>query len=476
MPALFSAIPVPGAGGVGASLNVAGMGPLKAFVVQEAGQGVSLLQASLDGVGWFDLADGRLDAANGHPLPILVYGCVQFVRVNRERGAGAPPVIGVGADGLAGNAFGSLAVPQTGTGILTDSSGWGICKTFAVEGRLQQGAIFVEGSQDDVAWNTLAHFPGPFDTGTLTAVTVRAFYKSVRVRRTAFTQGDNPGVQFGQGPESAAGLPVFGPAGANSVAVPPTASAPGQRATAYGDGAQAVPDDSVAVGWTAIVQAGSDASMAIGGGAFIGAGNQATVAIGNGANSGPGNNASTILGVNAYSASPGSVSIGNNAAVNPGGDDSVAVGRNVAVGALRAVALGQGVTVNADDSVGIGGTVGGGSNNSVVIGRGASSSGGNPDCVIIGSGAIPNGPQAIGLGRNCNPNANEFRAGDATAPINDVRFIGVGGNQTLRAQNTPGAGATGIECYADVGAGPVPKGILAAVAPPGGSFILYVNP
>lgn len=142
-----------------------------------------------------------------------------------------------------------------------------------------------------------------------------------------------------------------------------------------------------------------------------------------------------------------------------------------------------GGAASGSEQFGLGAVAGSGlgnfSNTAVGAGALAGSSPGSTSCIAVGPNAVSDGPTgAIAIGDSALAGANQCRVGSSTgAPINDFGVVGAAPNPTFRAHRMPGGPSeTGLETWADVGAGPVFKLIRADIVPPAGSFLLYVVP
>jgi hypothetical protein len=171
-----------------------------------------------------------------------------------------------------------------------------------------------------------------------------------------------------------------------------------------------------------------------------------------------------------------SVVVGRNAAVGAGGSTATLVGHgaNSAAANLNPTAVGHGANTTGDDAVAVG-QAASANLSSVAVGNAALA--GVSGDVAIGAGSIATGPSAIAIGTGASAVANQARMGSAANDVTDFAVIGAATN-TFRAHNSPALGFTGLETFADIGAGAAAKSIevsQVAGAVPAGAFVLFVT-
>jgi hypothetical protein len=216
MPNQYADLDVPTADGAGAVFAASPLAPIKSLIVVpgEPPNGVSLIEAGVDGVNFFGVPNGRVDSQALRPYTLQLDAVVQFMRIRRYQvvAPGTTPQIGLGApNASAPNTFATLDVPATpGLGAPLDVSQSGNVKTFCNGGRMSVGGLVVEASQDGVNFDSIGMFSAPWDPSTLTHFTVRGAYQFVRVRRLLVQTGDTPSLSCGLGEDASVGAGVGG--------------------------------------------------------------------------------------------------------------------------------------------------------------------------------------------------------------------------------------------------------------------------
>lgn len=188
-------LPVPAANGVGAWVDVSQLGPEKTITVDGGPfsgilyvEGTNDAQASAASIenkvrtsSDLFMASQVLPFTTPTPVPVVIAGVYQFMRVRREQtglGAGTPTVR-IGAEVDTFNIFAAMNVPPSGSvGTPTDLTLGGAYNTFTVVGPVQQ-RVTIEVSEDGTNF-------GPalvFDSGSGTSQTFFGTIKAARVRR-----------------------------------------------------------------------------------------------------------------------------------------------------------------------------------------------------------------------------------------------------------------------------------------------------
>lgn len=202
---VFVNLPVPVTPGIGASVSVAGIMPLKNLVVEGPGKaapaetganGVLVLEASQDGVNFAPFLTLSLIADPRVPPFTIV---CSHMRVRRAAGFGGNVILGVSGESTTQNTFGQITVPGMGAGPAFDSSAMGIRKTVEVIGPYS-GAIVIEGSLDaGVSYDPIV----TCDSGNSGVYVFSGTYQLMRVRRAGNATPLAPIVTVGGHPASA---------------------------------------------------------------------------------------------------------------------------------------------------------------------------------------------------------------------------------------------------------------------------------
>jgi len=191
MATVFANLPVPAADGVGASVDVTGLGPLRTISIDDgaAFEGLLFVEASCDGgVNFVPIT--RFDSSSQRKVTQLAG--YQFARVRRTlvRPGGALPVINIGSEAAGAEVFGAMAVPAgDGVGAALNIAAGGDVLTIYAAGTFNRN-IFIEGSQDGgVTFSRIDDF-GKFEAARFQ--TTQGAFQLLRVRSTQAGGGDVP--------------------------------------------------------------------------------------------------------------------------------------------------------------------------------------------------------------------------------------------------------------------------------------------
>jgi hypothetical protein len=150
---VFLQIPVPTTPGVGAAIDVSGIGPEKSIVLSGPGgalpaesgaEGTVVLEVSQDGSHFAPYK--LIDLVADPRIPSFVVVC-SHVRVRRTIGFGGNVTLALGGESTSSNLFGTILVPGSGVGVPLDTSALGVRKTVVVSGQYV-GNLIIEGSVD----------------------------------------------------------------------------------------------------------------------------------------------------------------------------------------------------------------------------------------------------------------------------------------------------------------------------------------
>lgn len=103
----------------------------------------------------------------------------------------------------------------------------------------------------------------------------------------------------------------------------------------------------------------------------------------------------------------------------------------------------------------------------------------NSNAIAIGTGTTVSGLDGIAFGHGATATASQFIVGDSTNGA--LHYFAVRGNNggvldTIRAIDTPADGETGLTIVFNAAGSYTNKTVKGAVAPPGGSILLYMDP